>query len=388
MTFGRRRIAILMTAALCSLYTMTWLPGTRAVFVDVQEAIGQISSGTWATGPDLPAECAGMTFGETILGTAGNDVIAAGNGGALIFGLGGDDAIAGGNGKDCLVGGDGADVLRGGNGEDVLIGGDSQDTIDGDNGPDRLFGGPGDDTVSGGGGPDHIDGGDGTDSCDGGSGPNVILRCEPGSEAGPEAETDVDADAPGEEGREPSLPGSIDTSDPSSEFGRGTEIDRAKLLEPCPAAADCVVYVVRAGDNLVSIVRFFDVSLRDAMDLNAWLGIAPHLPIGVELLLPWPEWLPGRPGDPVPGDPTPGDPTPVPTPGVPGPDPTPDPTPGDPTPVPTPDRTPDPTPDPTPDRTPDPTPDPTPEPTPDPTPEPEPTPDPTPEPDPTPDATP
>lgn len=106
--------------------------------------------------PPLPRECAGMTFAEILVGTAGDDVIIAGNGGALVFGLGGNDTLRGGNGKDCLVGGDGDDIAVGGNGRDVLLGGA---------GNDALHGESDDDVVAGGNGRDLIDGGAGSDAC-------------------------------------------------------------------------------------------------------------------------------------------------------------------------------------------------------------------------------
>jgi signal peptidase I len=106
--------------------------------------------------PTAPAECSGLTFDQVIVGTAGDDVIAAGNGGALVFGLGGDDSLSGGNGKDCLVGGGGNDTLIGGNGKDVLLGGDGNDV---------LRGGGDDDVIEGGTGRDLLDGGEGDDSC-------------------------------------------------------------------------------------------------------------------------------------------------------------------------------------------------------------------------------
>jgi hypothetical protein len=95
--------------------------------------------------------------------------------------------------------------------------------------------------------------------------------------------------------------------------------DRATLVQPCRGAADCVTYVIRAGDNLVSIVRYFDVAMSDTRKLNPWLDTAPHLLIGVELRLPWPAWLPGRPV-PMQPEPTPGQASPDPTPGDPSPE--------------------------------------------------------------------
>ena len=81
--------------------------------------------------PPVPAECAGMTFAQVIVGTPGDNHLVAGNGGALVFGLGGNDTLDGGNGKDCLVGGEGDDTLVGGNGKDVLLGGEGDDTLHG-----------------------------------------------------------------------------------------------------------------------------------------------------------------------------------------------------------------------------------------------------------------
>jgi hypothetical protein len=214
-------------------------------------------------GPDAPAECLDMTFAQTIVGTPGDDIIPATNGAAVIFGLGGNDTIAGGNGKDCIVGGEGDDTITGGNGRD------------------------------------YIDGGNGTDDCDGGdSSLNEIVNCE------------TNSPGPSETIQPEMTPGATGTATP----GPGeTPNDRADLLQPCPDGADCVIYVIRAGDNLFSIVRFFDVPTSDTLALNPWLAEASHLPVGVDLRLPWPEWLPGRPGV-VPPDPTPGEPSADPTP--------------------------------------------------------------------------
>jgi hypothetical protein len=305
-----------------------------------------------------------MTFAQTIIGTSGDDSIRGANGGALIFGNGGDDTIAGGNGKDCIVGGEGNDRLEGHNGRDVLLGG------------------PGDDTIDGGNGTDTIDGGSGTDSCVGDHGPDLPTGCESelitapdAAEAPPTAETERQADP---------LDGAPGSAIASATPGWGTDretpdVDRAELLEPCPGDAACVVYVVRAGDNLVSIVRFFEVPLTETLELNPWLRDAAYLPVGVELRLPWPDWLAGRPGaepstpeqspspgagspeppsatDPptatdAPSDPPPPPPSPdppTPTPATPTPEPTPAPTdtPAPATDAPTPEPTAEPTPDP------------------------------------------
>ena len=103
--------------------TIPWLgnvvpvrAASAASFVDRATASMSITVGPWPPPPipPTPPECADMKFSQVIVGTPGDDVIHAGNGGALVFGLGGNDTITGGNGKDCLVGGDGNDTLVGG----------------------------------------------------------------------------------------------------------------------------------------------------------------------------------------------------------------------------------------------------------------------------------
>jgi len=63
--------------------------------------------------------------------------------------------------------------------------------------------------------------------------------------------------------------------------------DRYALLEPCPNEPDCWIYIVRAGDNLVSIANYFGVSLDRVYDLNPWARTTP-LRAGQELVLPPP----------------------------------------------------------------------------------------------------
>jgi len=132
-----------------------------------------------------------------ITGTAGDDVLAGGNGRNLILGLAGDDTITGGNADDCIIGGSGDDIIRGlngndfiagnngddelygGDGNDVLAGGADNDIIQGQNGNDRIDASGGDDTATGGLGNDAIDGGNGNDSCTGNAGKNSITNCSP-----------------------------------------------------------------------------------------------------------------------------------------------------------------------------------------------------------------
>jgi hypothetical protein len=168
---GRRLggpVAILATMGGAAALLSFAVVGTGAYFTDSDT--GSIAGLVEPPGtPPTPAECAGIAFGEVIVGTSGDDTITAGNGGALVFGLGGNDTITGGNAKDCLVGGDGNDIISGGNGKDVLLGGEGNDTIYGDAEADVLEGGNG---------KDVLDGGAGIDTCSGTS-KDTFVSCEP-----------------------------------------------------------------------------------------------------------------------------------------------------------------------------------------------------------------
>jgi Ca2+-binding RTX toxin-like protein len=105
-------------------------------------------------------------------GTAGNDIIIAGDGDDTIYGDGGRDRLEGGTGNDTLLGGDGDDILsdsfgdnriEGGKGNDVIVvgsmsiaavgnlilGGDGQDFIITTEDISTTFGGTGDDFILG-----------------------------------------------------------------------------------------------------------------------------------------------------------------------------------------------------------------------------------------------
>lgn len=67
----------------------------------------------------------------------------------------------------------------------------------------------------------------------------------------------------------------------------GPTSDRYALLKPCPDAPDCWIYVVRPGDNLVSIARYFGISLDVVTARNPTTKTTP-LVAGQELSLPPP----------------------------------------------------------------------------------------------------
>jgi Ca2+-binding RTX toxin-like protein len=131
-----------------------------------------------------PALAATVTGDGTLVGTTGNDTIAAGNGNDQIWGLGGYDTISAGNGNDvidangkCPPGvksGDypnglpsseycehhwvpgSKDTIAAGGGDDTIFGGGGPNTISVGGGDDTIYGGPIGDTISAGNGDDHI----------------------------------------------------------------------------------------------------------------------------------------------------------------------------------------------------------------------------------------
>lgn len=61
-----------------------------------------------------------LTNVESLIGSAGGDVLKAGAAGATLAGLGGGDTLVGGAGNDLIIGGAGADILTGGGGADIF----------------------------------------------------------------------------------------------------------------------------------------------------------------------------------------------------------------------------------------------------------------------------
>lgn len=109
----------------------------------------------------------GTRFGDTLIGSDGEDIIAGLSGSDYIVGNSGADYILGYSGDDILDGSSGMDNIDGGDGDDYIVGGDSVDA-------DYLFGGEGSDVIGGGGGPDHIYGQAGNDEIRGGHGKDLI----------------------------------------------------------------------------------------------------------------------------------------------------------------------------------------------------------------------
>jgi Ca2+-binding RTX toxin-like protein len=89
----------------------------------------------------------GLTFGLTVDGFSGNDIIT---------GSAGNDSLSGGSGNDTLNGGAGNDTLNGGAGNDTLNGGPGSDIVNGGTGDDKIVINDILDTIDGGADNDYL----------------------------------------------------------------------------------------------------------------------------------------------------------------------------------------------------------------------------------------
>ena len=64
--------------------------------------------------------------------------------------------------------------------------------------------------------------------------------------------------------------------------------DRYLLLAPCPGTAECWIYTVRSGDNLVSIANYFGVSYDRVLDMNPSIGDPTTIRAGDQIRMPPP----------------------------------------------------------------------------------------------------
>lgn len=150
------------------------------------------------------------------IGSAGSDLLTAGDAAGLLEGLGGDDTLWGGSGADTLDGGAGADALFGGDGLDLasyasaaagvradlmspsgntgdaagdsyfaiegLIGSAAGDSLLGSGLADWLGGAAGDDWLLGREGADTLEGGAGDDTLEGGAGADRLIGGDGGGD--------------------------------------------------------------------------------------------------------------------------------------------------------------------------------------------------------------
>jgi len=107
----------------------------------------------------------GTAFDDAVTGTAGDDVVALGDG---------DDTFDGDDGDDLVCAGDGDKTINGGAGDDVITTGNGDNIVNGDEGDDTITTGTGDDTINGGEGDDIIDADDGDNTVNGNEGDDTI----------------------------------------------------------------------------------------------------------------------------------------------------------------------------------------------------------------------
>ncbi len=116
----------------------------------------------------------GTAVSDTLVGSAGSELLEGGDGDDVIYADAGNDLVLGGNGQDVIYGDGGSDLLSGGSGNDIIYGGDGGDWLAGDEGDDSLYGDGGDDIIDAGAGNDIVDGGDGADILMGGLGNDTL----------------------------------------------------------------------------------------------------------------------------------------------------------------------------------------------------------------------
>ncbi len=131
-------------------------------------------------GDDVIAALAGN---DVVCAGSGDDTVIGGDGNDLIFGEGGADTLSGNDGNDGLVGGGGGDSLYGGSGNDIIFGQFGADTLGGGSDTDVIFGDEGNDVISGGSGDDGlISGGDGDDAVNGGGDNDSLVNGDAGND--------------------------------------------------------------------------------------------------------------------------------------------------------------------------------------------------------------
>ena len=81
-------------------------------------------------------------------------------------------------------------------------------------------------------------------------------------------------------------PTPIATAEPTTKATPRPSSNRFALLKACPGTPDCYIYIVRSGDNLFSIAKYFGVPLKTVQAMNPWTKSG--LVAGHELRIPTP----------------------------------------------------------------------------------------------------
>jgi Ca2+-binding RTX toxin-like protein len=128
------------------------LDGLGKMTIEPPRCGGRVSTIVGSTGDD---NLAATPFADVINALGGNDTVTGAAQNDLVCGDAGNDRLFGGARKDNLIGGAGNDLAVGGAGRDLLQGGAGRDKLKGGPGKDRLRGGPGRDILRGGPGRDR-----------------------------------------------------------------------------------------------------------------------------------------------------------------------------------------------------------------------------------------
>jgi hypothetical protein len=76
------------------------------------------------------------------------------------------------------------------------------------------------------------------------------------------------------------------TPEPTAKATPRPTSNRFALLKACPGTPDCYIYIVRSGDNLFSIAKYFGVPLKTVQAMNPWTKSG--LVAGKQLRIPTP----------------------------------------------------------------------------------------------------
>ena len=124
--------------------------GTVIDLAQSTQTLGGVNTGTWQGFHNFNnANLTGVLgTGETVRGTAANNVIRTGSNDNMLFGNGGADTLDGAGGNDMLYGGDGNDHAYGGRGNDEVRLGNGNDSVWAGGGAEKFYGGAGQDFIS------------------------------------------------------------------------------------------------------------------------------------------------------------------------------------------------------------------------------------------------
>jgi hypothetical protein len=115
--------------------------------------------------------------------------------------------------------------------------------------------------------------------------PSVAAAASPAVSASPALPSPTSATPSATPSAPPSQPPSA-TPEPTAKPTAKPASGRFALLTRCAGTADCYVYIVRSGDNLFSIARYFGVPLKTVQAMNPWTKSG--LVAGRELRIPTP----------------------------------------------------------------------------------------------------